>query len=133
MGGRKHLSPRPAARAANELDTRELLRYAGGRRLPRRGRRWQRGLGPGDYGIIVATCDLGEVRQSRDGLYVYDDDGRHDEPLPADATLRGNEVGELPQGDSGRRRRCTTAPGARQDRAGAGDHESAEDASRGCA
>ena len=47
------------------------------------------------HGIIVATCDLGEVRQSRAGLYVYDDDGRHDEPLPAGATLRGNEVGEL--------------------------------------
>jgi phthalate 4,5-cis-dihydrodiol dehydrogenase len=79
------------------LDSRELLRYAG--RPPGSSRSGDgggnEGWVPGDYGIIVATCDLGEVRQSREGLYVYDDDGRHDEPLPAGATLRGNEVGEL--------------------------------------
>lgn len=32
----------------------------------------------GDVGIIVVSCDLGDVRQSPNGLYVYDDDGRRE-------------------------------------------------------
>lgn len=90
------------AGTANELDARELLRYAGRPpgSAPAAGG-GNEGWVPGDYGIIVATCDLGEVRQSRDGLYVYDDNGRHEEPLPAGATLRSNEVGELLQAISG--------------------------------
>ena len=88
---------------ANELEARELLRYAGrpAGSAPGGGGGNNEGWVPGDYGIIVATCDLGEIRQSRDGLYVYDDDGRHDEPLPTGATFRGNEVGELVQAING--------------------------------
>jgi phthalate 4,5-cis-dihydrodiol dehydrogenase len=50
---------------------------------------------PGDAGVVVASCERGEIRQSRHGLYVYDDSGRHDQPLAAGVSFRGNEVAEL--------------------------------------
>jgi phthalate 4,5-cis-dihydrodiol dehydrogenase len=50
---------------------------------------------PGDDGLIIATCDYGSVRQSAGGLYVYDDEGRHEEPLPRGMTSRTNEIKEL--------------------------------------
>jgi phthalate 4,5-cis-dihydrodiol dehydrogenase len=89
------------AGTATEQESRELLRYAGRPAGSARGGGGDEGWVPGDYGIIVATCDLGEVRQSRNGLYVYDDEGRHDEALPGGATLRGNEVSELRQAIAG--------------------------------
>lgn len=77
---------------ADEYAARERLRFAGG----------QDGFGGGeggwtplDAGVVIATCERGELRQSRTGLYVYDDEGRHDEPLPAGASGRQNEVAEL--------------------------------------
>ena len=50
---------------------------------------------PSDAGLVIASFELGEVRQSATGLYVYDDEGRHDEPLPSGANARLNEVREL--------------------------------------
>ena len=32
----------------------------------------------GDVGVIVVSCDLGDIRQSPKGLYVYDDGGRRE-------------------------------------------------------
>jgi phthalate 4,5-cis-dihydrodiol dehydrogenase len=78
---------------ADEVAARELLRF-GGRAQAGSGdtdRQWT----PPDAGLVIATCELGELRQSATGLYVYDDDGRHDEPLPAGADARLNEVEEL--------------------------------------
>ncbi len=34
----------------------------------------------GRFGITVASCERGDIRQSREGLYVYDDDGRREIP-----------------------------------------------------
>ena len=56
---------------------------------------------PSDDGLIVASCDEGAVRQSANGLYVYDAGGRHEEPLPAGASSRDNEVEELLRGLNG--------------------------------
>ncbi len=78
---------------ADEAAARELLRF-GGRpaSTPTAGdSKWT----PPDAGLVIATCELGELRQSATGLYVYDDDGRHDEPLPPGASARLNEVNEL--------------------------------------
>ena len=38
---------------------------------------------PGDLGLVVASCDRGDIRHSSFGLWVYDDDGLHDIDLEA--------------------------------------------------
>ena len=81
---------------ADEAEARERLRY-GGRvegSQPRGGggdSAWV----PSDAGLVIASCELGEIRQSADGLYVYDDEGRHEEKLPEGSNARANEIEEL--------------------------------------
>ncbi len=41
------------------------------------GKRWL----PNDLGILVATCERGDIRQSEFGLYVHSDEGTKDVPL----------------------------------------------------
>jgi phthalate 4,5-cis-dihydrodiol dehydrogenase len=36
---------------------------------------------PNDLGILVATCERGDIRQSQYGLYVHSDEGTRDVPL----------------------------------------------------
>ena len=36
---------------------------------------------PNDLGILVATCERGDIRQSQHGLYVHSDEGTKDVPL----------------------------------------------------
>ncbi|MDE2837046.1 MAG: Gfo/Idh/MocA family oxidoreductase [Chloroflexota bacterium] len=43
------------------------------------------------YGLTVASCEGGDIRQSPDGLYLYDHDGRKEVPLPP----KGHGRGEL--------------------------------------
>jgi phthalate 4,5-cis-dihydrodiol dehydrogenase len=52
---------------------------------------------------VIATCELGEIRQSPSGLYVYDDEGRHDEPLTVGGNVRMNEALELRRALAGER------------------------------
>jgi len=58
---------------------------------------------PGSPGNIIATCERGEIRQSATGLYVYDDDGCHDEPLTYGGNVRANEAAELRQALAGKK------------------------------
>jgi phthalate 4,5-cis-dihydrodiol dehydrogenase len=91
------------AGGVDESDARELLRYGG---RPEGGPRPAGGDDawvPSDSGFMVASCELGELRQSPQGLYVYDDEGRHEEPLQAGANLRANEVQELRDAIAGKR------------------------------
>jgi len=88
------------AGTADEYAARETLRFAG--------RSGPFGFGgdgqwtPADAGLVVASCERGEIRQSATGLYVYDDEGRHDEPIPREGGLRLNEVTELRNAISGK-------------------------------
>lgn len=88
---------------ADEYAARETLRFGGGAGagLPPQA---DEGWTPADAGLVIASCARGEVRQSATGLYVYDDDGRHDEPLPPGGSLRLNEVTELRDAIGGCRR-----------------------------
>jgi phthalate 4,5-cis-dihydrodiol dehydrogenase len=36
---------------------------------------------PNDLGILIATCEKGDIRQSQYGLYVHSDSGTKDLPL----------------------------------------------------
>jgi phthalate 4,5-cis-dihydrodiol dehydrogenase len=58
---------------------------------------------PSDDGTIIVHCERGAIRQSATGLWVYDDEGRHDEPLPpeAGASPEANEIQELLRGIAG--------------------------------
>ena len=79
---------------ADERQAREHLRFGGGDQstLVAAG---DGGWIPGDAGLIVAACEKGDVRQSRSGLFVYDDFGRHEEPLAGPGSSRQNELKEL--------------------------------------
>jgi phthalate 4,5-cis-dihydrodiol dehydrogenase len=86
-------------RGIDESASRESRRFSGGAPKPRGEPDWV----PGDAGLVVVSCDRGELRQSRTGIYVYDDGGRHDEELPAGTSFRGNELAELVAAIEGRR------------------------------
>lgn len=50
---------------------------------------------PNDLGILIATCERGDIRQSQFGLFVYSDDGVKDVPLPEAGASRRGELEEL--------------------------------------
>jgi len=55
---------------------------------------------PGDLGLVIASCDRGDIRHSAHGLYVYDDDGLHDIDLegPTGMAQRRAELVEFYDG-----------------------------------
>ena len=52
-------------------------------------------IGPYDAGIVVVSCERGEIRQAPYGLYVYDDEGTHEITLPRGVASRDQELVEL--------------------------------------
>jgi phthalate 4,5-cis-dihydrodiol dehydrogenase len=46
---------------------------------------------PGHLGILLVSCERGDIRHSAQGLYIYDDEGMHDEPI-AEGDYRPGEV-----------------------------------------
>lgn len=78
---------------ADEFAARETLRFGGqsGPYSVNSDGNWV----PQDAGLVVASMERGELRQSATGLYVYDDNGRHDEPFEHAGGMRRNEVDEL--------------------------------------
>jgi phthalate 4,5-cis-dihydrodiol dehydrogenase len=55
---------------------------------------------PGDLGLVIVSCDRGDIRHSAHGLYVYDDDGLHDVSLtgPTGMAQRRAELVEFYDG-----------------------------------
>jgi phthalate 4,5-cis-dihydrodiol dehydrogenase len=76
---------RKAMRVGKRDESKEKEEYRiGGRLDPTRGRSdagsptpW----GPVDLGMLVVSCDRGDMRHSRHGVYVYGDDGQRDVDL----------------------------------------------------
>lgn len=50
---------------------------------------------PNDLGILIVTCEGGDLRQSQYGLYVYSNEGIRDVPLPEGGASRRAELEEL--------------------------------------
>ena len=77
----------------DEMADKDNLRIgsAGERRTPRpdgsAGQPWV----PANLGILIATCERGELRQSQQGLYVYSDEGKEDVPVEGRAFNTGLE------------------------------------------
>jgi len=61
---------------------------------------------PGDLGMVIASCDRGDIRHSAHGLFVYDDDGLHDIDLtgPTGMAQRRAELVEFYDGIIGGKR-----------------------------
>jgi len=57
---------------------------------------------PEDMGLLLVSCEHGDIRHSKFGLYVYDDDGLHDVDLTPDRVMgvgqRRAELEELYNG-----------------------------------
>jgi phthalate 4,5-cis-dihydrodiol dehydrogenase len=50
---------------------------------------------PNDLGIMIVSCERGEIRQGPEGIYVYDDDGLHELKISAKSQSRDAELREL--------------------------------------
>lgn len=50
---------------------------------------------PNDLGILIASCEKGDIRQSQFGLYVHSDEGTKDVPLTGGSQSRRGELDEL--------------------------------------
>ena len=50
---------------------------------------------PNDLGIVIVSCELGELRQGPDGLYKYTDDGLTELIVDSDPLHRDQELEEL--------------------------------------
>jgi phthalate 4,5-cis-dihydrodiol dehydrogenase len=51
---------------------------------------------PEDMGMLVVSCERGDLRHSKYGIFVYDDEGQHDvELMPANPSARRGELVEL--------------------------------------
>jgi phthalate 4,5-cis-dihydrodiol dehydrogenase len=58
------------------------------------------GRGDGDntlgfYGLTLMSCERGDIRESPDGLYIYEGDGRREIPLATQEARGDNELLEL--------------------------------------
>ena len=50
---------------------------------------------PNDLGIMIVSCERGELRESPQGIYIYDDDGMRELKLEASSQSRDAELREL--------------------------------------
>ena len=50
---------------------------------------------PNDLGIVIVSCERGEIRQSAHGLYVYDDDGLWEYKFSTNPLDRDQELEEM--------------------------------------
>ena len=50
---------------------------------------------PTDAGLLVVSCERGALRQSAHGVYVYNDEGRHEVVVPNHGDSRFTELSEF--------------------------------------
>jgi predicted dehydrogenase len=87
----------------NEEQAKEAMRFGGkregefahGTALEENRRR--RGIQGGGhfFGITLATCERGDIRQSPEGIYLYGDEGRKELPVTGRSASRFSELNEL--------------------------------------
>ena len=83
-GTRKEAEEKLSMRIGGEAE-RQLFRTERGPR------KWK----PNDLGIIIVSCERGELRESPNGIYLYDDDGMRELKLDADSQNRDAELREM--------------------------------------
>jgi phthalate 4,5-cis-dihydrodiol dehydrogenase len=106
--GERHFTPDERVRvrrglrsgALDEAQAKEAMRFGGrgegGWAHDERGDRRQLLPGGGSmFGLTVATCERGDVRQSATGLLIYGDDGQTEMPVVGRGASRNSELQEL--------------------------------------
>lgn len=89
------------ARSRDEETDKQQLRIGGTAEAEVFRRSERRPWVPGDLGFVIVSCERGDIRHSKYGLFVYDDDGVHDIELPgvdSQARSRRPELEELYDG-----------------------------------
>jgi phthalate 4,5-cis-dihydrodiol dehydrogenase len=84
-----------AGQATDEAGEKEALRFGGVRERggPAGG---EGGTGfQRDAGIVIVSCERGDIRQAPGGLYIYDDDGLHEERVEGVGDERMAELDEM--------------------------------------
>jgi phthalate 4,5-cis-dihydrodiol dehydrogenase len=92
---------RKALRAGTRDETRDKqdMRLGGARESAVLRRSEVRAWQPNDLGLVIVSCERGDMRHSPYGVYVYDDDGLRDVTPPAQETRgRRAELQELYDG-----------------------------------
>jgi phthalate 4,5-cis-dihydrodiol dehydrogenase len=87
----------------NEEQAKEAMRFGGKREgefshgTATQADRQRRGIQGGGhfFGITIATCERGDIRQSPEGLYLYGDDGQKELPVTGRTASRFSELQEL--------------------------------------
>ncbi|HTE85624.1 MAG TPA: hypothetical protein VK821_12915 [Dehalococcoidia bacterium] len=79
-GTRNEEADKQDLRIGGEAEDREFRRYTPA------GKPWV----PEDLGLLIVSCERGDIRHSAHGLYVYDDDGIHDIDLTPDRIMGGS-------------------------------------------
>lgn len=79
-GTRNEEADKQDLRIGGEAEEREFRRYTPA------GKPWV----PEDLGLLIVSCDRGDIRHSAHGLYVYDDEGLHDIDLTPDRIMGGS-------------------------------------------
>jgi phthalate 4,5-cis-dihydrodiol dehydrogenase len=91
--------------AIDEGEAKEALRFGGQPTAPnlvgdaaaqdRERRMGNEDWVPADPGIFVLSCERGNIRQSQQGLFIYDDEGVHDAPISVPGVSYNNEIDEM--------------------------------------
>ncbi|MDB5944160.1 MAG: hypothetical protein JWQ13_3726 [Ramlibacter sp.] len=108
-GGRKHhyteeqrVDVRRKLRAGtrDEFQDKEALRIGGDQERLTADRAKKKPWVPNDLGVLVASCERGDLRQSEFGIYVHGDDGTKDVPIVTASSDSGRsaELDELYNG-----------------------------------
>jgi phthalate 4,5-cis-dihydrodiol dehydrogenase len=87
--GQVHAAARKALLTGDEASLKRERGFVGGRPNPGATR------APSHFGLLVVSCEHGDIRQTPTGLRVYGDTERWDVPLPADTVGRDLMVSEL--------------------------------------
>lgn len=83
---------------SNEVDAeaaKEAQRFGSPDRIAERRRPRAGEERPGGFAIIVASYERGDLRHSHDGLFVYDDEGRHHIPVYDEWAVGALEVQQM--------------------------------------
>ncbi|GAA4336735.1 Gfo/Idh/MocA family oxidoreductase [Pigmentiphaga soli] len=80
---------------ADESNAKDQMRIGGAHERPPAVADGPQSWTPNDLGILIASCERGDLRQSRFGIYVHDDGGTRDVPLTGSADPKAGRIAEL--------------------------------------